>query len=272
MRIIPVIAVLLLLCGVGFCAESPTTQNYKKTETAQQKTAPIHSNAKEPPTIGDSTTLSLEKKTEDNKAHWYDELDKNRFLLFIGLLQLGVFGLQARRLRQTIEVTEKSADAAQKSADVAEKALTLLERPYVFAFGVSQFHLSTDRMDASLAYEVANFGKTPAIIERVQIAIENIKSNLDSVLEVDRWHGLVSAPILGAGEVRKGLTEDPPANMLIFNNITPDLKHGDDLFFRIIITYRGTFTKGHESSFCWRYSRHASCFEPYGHEKYNYTR
>jgi len=275
MRIALVVAITLLLCGVGLCTESPTAQNHKKAETSQRQATTVHSNPNPSSIIGNTPALGLEKKPEDNKAHWYDELDKNRFLLFIGLLQLGVFGLQARRLRQTIEVTDKAAEAAQKSADVAEKTLTLGERPYVFAFNVSKFCIP-ENLIPTITYEVANFGKTPAIIQRVQAALENIESNLDTVIEVDRRHDLVSAPILSAGEVRKRIENETPSNMINFktidNAITPDLKRGEDLFFRIIIHYRGPFTEGHVSSFCWIYNTHTNYFEPYGHEDYNYTK
>ena len=50
----------------------------------------------------------------------------------------------------------------------------------------------------------------------------------------------------------------------------PDMKHGEDLFSRIIIGYRGHFTKGLKSSFCLRYNIHTAHFEPYAHEDYNY--
>lgn len=275
MRIALVGASFLLLCGVAVCAESPSTQNYKKPDPPKQQATTVHSNPSPSPVIGNTAALSLEKKSEENQKHWYDELDKNRFLLFIGLLQLGVFGLQARRLRQTIEVTDKAAEAAQKSADFAEKSLTLIERPYVFAHSVSKFHIS-ENLNPAITYEVANFGKTPAIIQSAHVALENIKSNLGAALEVDRRHTLVSAPILSAGEVRKNVEEEIPANMVKFNTTdkgyAPDLKHGEDLFLRVIIHYRGPFTEGHESSFCWRYNTHTNYFEPYGHDNYNYTK
>ena len=196
-------------------------------------------------------------------------------LVLIGFLQWLSLHSTVKEMNAATKVSMVAANAAQKSADVAEKALSLVERPYIFAFGVRQFHLNPESLEPAVAYEVANYGKTPAIIESAHIVLETIKSNLNAPLEVDRRHSLVIAPILGAGEGRKDLVEDMPANMMntkvVDGAIVPDMKHGDDLFFRIIISYRGLFSKGHKSGFCWRYNIHTGHFEPYGHEDYNFT-
>jgi len=284
MRIIPVVAILLLICGVGLCAES---QQVIKPEvnlaTSQQMTSNNHAGTEQLPLVVKIIPPKKDKIETDAAAKEKEEKKSidDRLVFFtgclaaIGLMQLAVFAWQARRLRQTVEATKEAADAAHKSADVAEKTLTLVERPYVFAYSVSKFHIS-ENLNPAITYEVANFGKTPAIIQSAYAALENIESNLGAVLEVDRRHNLVCAPILSAGEVRKGIEEEIPANMINFittdMGYAPDLKHGEELYFRVIIRYRGPFTEGHESSFCWSYNTHTNYFEPYGHEDYNYTK
>lgn len=284
MRIALVVTVLLLLCGVGICAESQRkSEGEIKPTEAQQMIGDKQRDTKETSAVVKIIPPKRDKVESDADAKEKEEkktLDR-RLVFFtaclaaIGLMQLVVFGLQARRLRQTVEATKEAADAANKSADVAEKALELVERPYIFAHSVSKFHIS-ENLNPAITYEVANFGKTPAIIQSAHVALENIKNNLGAVLEVDRQHTLVSAPILSAGEVRKGIEEELPANMVNFittgKGYAPDLKHGEDLFFRVIIRYRGPFTEGHESSFCWRYNSHTNYFTPYEHENYNYTK
>lgn len=283
MRIALVVAILILLCGIGVCAEShKVIKPEVKPTTDQQMTENNHAGTEQSPIVVKIIPPKKDKIEADAAAKEKEEKKSidDRLVFFtgclavIGLMQLAVFAWQARRLRQTVEATKEAADAANKSADVAEKALTLVERPYVFAFSVSKFHIS-ENLNPAITYEVANFGKTPAIIQSAHAALENIESNLSAVLEVDRNHALVSAPILSAGETRKGIEEEIPDNMVNFittDRYTPDLKHGEDLFLRVIIRYRGPFTEGHESSFCWRYNAHTNYFEPYGHEDYNYTK
>jgi hypothetical protein len=307
MRIIPVIAILLLLCGVGVCAESKPPSPSAADSGAQPKDQPGNTQSKsdsnkptpknypsiieisKAPIIQVETTDKTEKRHDYSSSEWW--LVYLTFALAFVTLGLAIYtaklyratvGLgseakstsdrQAAEMEKSLAIAKEAADAAQKSADVAEKTLTLGERPYVFAFNVSKFCISEDLIPA-ITYEVANFGKTPAIIERVQAALENIESNLDTPIEVD---SLVSAPIFSGGEVRKGIKNETPSNMINFktidNAIVPDLKRGEELFFRVIIRYRGPFTEGHESSFCWIYNTHTNHFEPYGHEDYNYTK
>lgn len=308
MRIIPVVTMLFLLCGVGVCAESklpfpsaadstaqPKSQHQKTDSKADsnkptsQNIPPIKETSKTP-IIQVETTDKTEKRHDYSSSEWW--LVYLTFALALVTLGLAIYtaklyratvGLgneakntsdrQATEMEKSIAIAKETADAANKSAEVAEKTLTMVERPYVFAYSVSNFHMS-ENLNPAITYEVANFGKTPAIIQSAHVALENIHSNLNAVLEVDRRHNLVCAPILSAGEVRKGIEEETPANMVNFittdKGFSPDLKHGEDMFFRVIIRYRGPFTEGHESSFCWRYNTHTNYFEPYGHEKYNY--
>jgi hypothetical protein len=197
------------------------------------------------------------------------------WLAIVGLLQIALIGMQVILLRKTLRATENAANAAQKSAQVAENALTVVAQPYICVFGVTQLRLNPKSGQLSVAYEVGNFGKTPAIIEVAQIALESIESNLNAILEVDRRHSLVVAPVLSSGEVRHGLVKDIPENMLKTTNIdgviAPDMKDGDELFFRAIIHYRGIFTQRRIGSFCWIYNTYTAHFEPYGHDDYNYT-
>jgi len=285
MRIVPVVAILLLLCGVGICAESKPAgimaekqkPEIKKTYSAARQdkkteTAIITGQ----PTANNSHNGTSTQSPEDKNLIVNQKIAKyTGFLALLAFLQFIAMAIQAGFLSKTLGATKEAADAAKKSADVAEKALTLVERPYVFVHSISKFHMSKN-INPAITYEVANFGKTPAIIQCAQAALENIESNLCTVLEVDRRHTLVSVPVLSAGEVRQKIEEEIPANMVNFitteKGFTPDLKHGEDLFFRVIIQYRGPFTEGHESSFCWTYNTHTNYFEPYGHEEYNYTK
>src|SRR5260221_3446711 len=77
---------------------------------------------------------------------------------------------QGLETANALAIATDSADAAKKAADVAERTLTDLERPYIFAFGA--FSLNVDQSVAGgfipfVTYSVANYGKTPGIVEGV---------------------------------------------------------------------------------------------------------
>jgi len=286
MRIALVVAMMMLfICGVGICVESkPASIRAEKQKPEINKTYSTARQDKKSetaiitgqPTANNSRNETNTQPPEDKNFIVNQKIAKyTGFLALLAFLQFITMAIQAGFLSKTLGATKEAADAAKKSADVAEKALTLVERPYVFAHSISKFHMSKE-INPAITYEVANFGKTPAIIQSAHVALENIESNLSAVLEVDRRHTLVSVPVLSAGEVRQKIEEEIPANMVNFitteKGFTPDLKHGEDLFFRVIIRYRGPFTEGHESGFCWRYNTHTNYFEPYGHEDYNYTK
>jgi len=183
MRIALVVAMLLLLCGVGICAEShpPSPSKGEVGSQKQENTSHINNNPdylKQASvsrsvipieTRNPETQITQHQKDDNSPSEWW-------LIGLTAVLSLATIWLvvETRRLateanitskRQAIEtkdaldISRQAAEAAQKSAEVAENALTLLERPYVFAFGVSQFQLCTDRLEPVLSYEVANFGK-----------------------------------------------------------------------------------------------------------------
>jgi hypothetical protein len=285
MRITPVVVILIVLCTGSGIAEvkrpktnAPEKTENNKTQTPQGKTnQPFASVTSRQPHPQNPANAPNDKTVEERNINIQERIaNYTKWLAVLAAFQFLAMFVQAIFLRKTLGATKEAADAAKKSAEVAENALILLDRPYVFVFGVREFHLDPDNLELSVDYEVANFGKTPAIIERAHFVLENIKSNLNAPLEVDRRHSLVIAPILGAGEIRKDLAEDVPINILNYtttNNgkFSPALNHGDDIFFRALVYYRGSFTKGHVSSYCWRYNTYTAHFEPYGHEDYNYT-
>jgi hypothetical protein len=50
------------------------------------------------------------------------------------------------------------------------------------------------------------------------------------------------------------------------------LENGEELFFRVFISYRGPFTSDHVISACWRYLPDNNHFVQYGHREYNFVR
>jgi len=189
---------------------------------------------------------------------------------------LGYFAYrQARDMKIFVAATEKTARAAEKSADTAEDAFTKLERPYVFLFGVRA--LEQEDGFPLVKFSIANYGKTPAIIENFR-ALASIGSEPETPLRVDDPHPLFSSPIISAQERRGDLQQGvdiPYRSPELFHappsQIIPRLDDPkNDLFLWIIANYRGPFTGGHETSACWRYDRDSDRFVQYGHQDYNY--
>jgi hypothetical protein len=222
------------------------------------------------------------------------------FLIF--LLQLVAFVAQAcymRRsyieMRRTTHANIRSTRAAQRAATAstrqakaAEDALTLLERPYIFIFGVHRFDFDDETKEWFVEYTVANYGKMPGIIEMPHIGfvIDNqARPPVSPLMEED--HTLMTAPIMEAGERRK-IREYLPDGMSdgdIIVDLDGDGKgtnvrtspvinedNGMMTFFRGVIHYSGPFTRGHETSATWWYFRERQEFVSRGGSEYNYVK
>jgi hypothetical protein len=171
--------------------------------------------------------------------------------------------------------TREAAEAARKSADTAADAFTQLERPYLLVFGVSKLgasfysnvpgQMGTPRVDVSFG----NYGKSPAIVEdaRAQFSVGYEPA---PPLGVEEGHSLLQQPVFSAGESRS-ICEKVP-NYIKLDGLQPILEAGRDLFFWVVISYRGPFTAGHETSACWHYDSHERVFVRFGGDDFNYTK
>jgi hypothetical protein len=177
---------------------------------------------------------------------------------------------------QLIAATKDAADAAKRSADVAERMLVDAERPYLFVFGVARFKYAKDSEwgeSAFVEYTVANYGRTPAIIEdaRADFLIPGV-GTIDNVGPVLEDHPLFIVPIIAPGTIRGPIehhrwsvtnVDNPESHVELkftrmqiedgTEEVTPILKDKESLYFRVVLRYRGPFTKGHETSACWLY-------------------
>jgi hypothetical protein len=73
-------------------------------------------------------------------------------------------------LALTLRTTRITAVGASESADTIKKTLSDLERPYVLPADVGKIYFSNDHPQVRhfVHFKVANHGKTPAILQRVQ--------------------------------------------------------------------------------------------------------
>jgi hypothetical protein len=173
--------------------------------------------------------------------------------------------------------TRITAEAARKAAQTAEDALTKVERPYIFVIGVERFGI--DQFNKTVVkFKAANYGKTPAVIEGVRGGVSVSKRGIpDLPTSTELIHGLLASPIIAAGGVTHELSVEITEIRTFAYNLssrltTVRLSEGEDIFFNIIICYRGAFSYGHESGACWRYDKTTARLIPYGGKDYNYVK
>src|ERR1039457_6091370 len=159
--------------------------------------------------------------------------------------------------RRSLRVAESAARSAAKTAAAAAKHFNLTERPYLFVFDVmpAMIRPGLDLPVRHIEYDVGNFGKIPAIIERVSVALEtNSTGAPPDLLEVDSDHWLMVSRLLRPDVQRDKVRQEfvsPIITTQIGRFSVPQVFAGEDLYFRISIRYRGPFTTGHETAGWW---------------------
>lgn len=243
---------------------------------------------------------SKEKQAESNPAGWSDWLLKDAAGFFtFGLVAVGVgqallFFIQLSLMRKGmtdstigIRAARRSAVATVAQARVARDSAIKLQRPYIFVFGVTEFKPAQTAF--SIDYTVANYGTIPAILEEVFVGFvtsDTTAPELPSRIGDD--HDLCTSPILEAGGVRRSLTSIVPTGMdsKAPVNISDDaggwyparsepdwvVPPGHEVFFRVVVRYRGPFSSGHETSATWLCERGRKRLIQRGGEDYNYNR
>ncbi len=181
---------LFFACNVH--AGSPT-QPLQQAKGTEQKAKPDTRGTEQSPLVikVNPSPINDEKAAEEKKER-QEKSDSDWWLVkltgtlaAIGLLQLFVFGLQARRLRQTIEemkvataATQKAANAAKDSADTALVANMPVLSPYVTNIGnihplqaivfTGSDGIQTVEFDSHIFFTFDNYGRTPGIIREVR--------------------------------------------------------------------------------------------------------
>jgi hypothetical protein len=202
--------------------------------------------------------------------------------------------------RSTPEATEKSPDkitdwllvvfngllfcstiflwsANNRSAKIAERALTDIERPYIYIFNPSGLKIDLDQEDPFhyFKYSIANYGKTPARIEGAFVGVSaGVAPRFPRT--VVGWDDFLISPLFVSGERRDSPTALIPDEIEIIETAdeygqyeTPVLTGDGALFLWIIVRYSGPFSKGHETSACWRWtetSRRLVLHEKHNHQ------
>jgi hypothetical protein len=239
----------------------PTTRNQPAADNQRSTpTTPLIIKITNPPN-GDSIATEIKKNRDEQAA-------EDRHLATFNKLLVAVSIFQAIALGYTALVTNKAANAARTAAD----AIPIMERPYVFIYGVS-VATSAVREYPYISYCVANHGRLAAIIQNITVRCGVIDSK-------DRYppkiiigdHELLQASILTTGrEFRDFKYEPVRSDVWNFSGPLRNLK--DQTIFQVTITYKGPFTKNHKTAQCWRYNdRTPRGFIEVDDPRYTYTR
>ena len=181
-------------------------------------------------------------------------------LAIIGLLQLVVFGLQARRLRQTVEVTKEAAEA-----------LPLIERAYVFLEEVDEANggdtITTIRNAAGnqvstvglrVKFTFRNHGKTPAMLS--DIFGETKLCNDITEAKLARGTPISPGQVIGAGKTETFDTGEHGFDAAQFKSAKETGIPG--LFFFGSINYADVLKEPRFTEFCWKFDFKTNRFRP----------
>ncbi|MGO9139163.1 MAG: hypothetical protein ACLP9S_13870 [Syntrophales bacterium] len=161
---------------------------------------------------------------------------------------------QSKKMEETAEATQISADAAKRAAD----ALPVTERAYVFVtIDTQKIELVYDRdrgheglFDFGASIRIWNHGRTPAIINKIRGVISLEKATIPEIEEIEIPTGIV----LGNDKwrpipVSRRINDNELKNIAALN--TPTYCCGR-------VEYKDIFNGDHVTGFCWEYSPHDS--------------
>jgi hypothetical protein len=175
---------------------------------------------------------------------------------------------------------DRTARISAEAAQAQTHNFTKLERPYIFVFNPEGLDLESNREDPFhfVKYQVANYGKTPATIDGVFVGI-CVGSLPEEPHQVGPWHELHVSPIMTPDQKRIGLTVAVPETVAIGEYAdedtpptpAPDLADNEEFFVRVLIKYHGPFSRGHETSVCWRWDTASRRLILYDNDAFNFT-
>ena len=283
------LVVLFLLCGVGVFAESRQTPSENQNTAQNKESAKYH---QQPDEISEQRPLFIkiipppksdkEAKTEESeRAHktnvelW--TVGTSIATAIILVLQLFVFGRQARRLRETVEATEKAAEAGKKQTEVSIKEFVSTHRPKVIVRSVTIEPPSHPALPIEegkplkIQGAVVNIGDTPT---------EIIESNITILVAGPTFYartpfGPAENNINGVKLVPGGAyTFWATAEQIDFKN-TPEiisLRRGEKvIYFFGFISYRDDIGNMRRTAFCRKYNPETERFDQTSDPDYEYA-
>lgn len=259
MRINLVVAILLLLCGAGVCAElqqAPTplentiqnkeaNHNYQPTNKTTQNNPVFIKIVPTPKSNQETEAENKERNRKTSIETW--TIGTSIVTAFILLIQTFVFGRQATRLKQTVESIEKT------------------ERPYLFVEKVRVRRRDPPSVPNSwyISFQFRNVGRMPAIVKECIVRIED----RDNISEIPDYAKAVQLTCKETVASNKAFTtsEIGPAPEI-------RVKNGDDPVLFVVfgkITYTELTGKTHHTGFAVEVSPHIPAFSNFNKEGYD---
>ncbi|MBV8454589.1 MAG: hypothetical protein JOZ29_20300 [Deltaproteobacteria bacterium] len=195
-----------------------------------------------------------------------------------------VGGVQARRLRQTVQANKETAEAAKVSADTAHRALTVLEVPYV-TIGEIVPHVfrvedgkRVQRPNIPMAFEFSlkNHGRSVAQVITVhsEARILNTLPTTPEYSDTDAPSDeFAIGPNSDTGKVRWFAAYKCPSDKVAeeFESLLGGFPHKRLICFGYI-NYRDPFQTNWKSGFAWVWYPYGDSVFLVGGSGYNYNR
>jgi hypothetical protein len=197
------------------------------------------------------------------QENWWNDAtaDFTLGLIFVGLVQAGLFFIQLRLIRESLTPAKEAADAAKEAADAAKlNALAVInaERAHLYvivkqhnvsdvisAGGASRFRedIAKERMTPpTLAYVLKNYGKTPALVQDIAHCV--------SINETEGGPRTYDTPeraleILGPGDETEPIAIQFEERKFILEDAKALGDHSTMLFFYSRATFLDSFNRQH---------------------------
>lgn len=200
-------------------------------------------------------------------------------LVGVGFLQLIVFGLQARRLRQTIDemkiatkATEKAATAAERSAEIARHEFIATHRPKIIVRQFSIDKVGDDGESVDIGYEMVNTGESLATVvcSSLKLWWHSPAKPLPAIPPYAE--SIVQSTPLESGSPVTAPSQHVPDFAFVegFEEGSEATATGDHLFALGYIDYKDTIGKTRRTAFLRRYDFTAKRFDAIHHTEYEY--
>jgi hypothetical protein len=227
--------------------ESAKSQHMPKNEQRGSDQFPIVVKVIPPTINAEEASIEKQERKEKQESDWW-LIKITAVLALIGALQLVVFGLQARRLRQTVEATKKAAKAAEDAAE----SLPCIERAYVFVEVEAEERrfavMSRNDKQMVITVRFSNYGRTPAIVNKISMYAPCVITDPD---EPD------DTPTRVAPETVIIVSGEPFIDDLTITIPEDEWQKVERAKMRLLclgrIKYEDVLGRGHETGFCWQW-------------------
>ncbi len=281
MRITLVVAILLLLCGVGVCAESqPASSRAEKQKPEVNKTySTSHQDKKTEvivvpiqPTANNSQNGTNTQPPEDKNLIVNQKIAKyTGYLALLAFLQFIAMAIQAAFLSKTLDATKEAANAAQQAAEAAElnaRAAIGIELPVIRAITTDMVYTSKligdtepyggivndgppTQYSAVGCIRFENHGRTPAFPDKLVVGWK-VTDKLPEIPHYTTTSNLNHAEVIKAGD--SFISDTHYGIELTDDEIKQTSENQAWLWFYGCLFYTDFMNTRREARFCWRFA------------------